>query len=232
MKKNFLNLLVSRKLFFRIIFSLLLITVLSLIFIGRTFITVPSNTYHPFWLNVFFINYTFMGNGLFVICIAALFIFRYKRKQQGITLLYGFLLSDFIVQLLKNIHSLAHPTIYLEQGQNLFFSYNNSLSAHNSFISGHTATAFTLATVMMLVLNNSKWQLPLLIAALLLGYSRMYLAQNDLSEIMIAGMVGTVSGIAAVYSTFYFKGVGYYLKKIFNLHNNGAISEERNIQSI
>lgn len=121
MKKNFLDLLISRKLFFRIIFFLLLITALTLFLFGRTFITVSSNTYHPFWLNVFFINFTFMGNGLFVICFASLFIFRYKREQQGKALLYGFFLTGFIVQLLKNIHSLSHPTIYFEQGQNLFF---------------------------------------------------------------------------------------------------------------
>lgn len=232
MNKNFQVLLFSRKLFFQAIFFLLLITVILLFFFGETFLTLSSNTYHPFWLNVFFINYTFMGNGLFVICLAFIFIFRYNRKNQGVTLLYGFLLSGFIVQLTKNIHSLSHPTIYIEQGQNLFNTYNNSLNWHSSFISGHTAMAFTLATVMMMVLKNSKWQLPLLIAALLLGYSRMYLSQNSLSAIIIAAMVGTVSGITAVYLAYNFKGVRYFLKKIFNIHNNGAIPAERNIQSV
>ena len=230
MKQNFRALITSRKLFFQAMLFLLLIATLSLLFFGRSFAFISINAYHPFWLNVFFINYTFMGNGLFIIGLAVVLIFWLKKKQQGVTMLYGFFLSGIAVQLLKNISNLSHPVILLEQGQNLFSANNITLTDHGSFISGHTATAFALATILMMTIKNSKWQLPLLIAAILLGYSRMYLSQNYLSEIMIAAIVGTVSGISAVYLGYYFKGYRFYFKKFFRMHKRDVISRERNIQ--
>ena len=232
MKHSIRTLISSRKLFFQTMLFLLMAAVLLLLFFGRSVAFISSDAYHPFWANVFFINYTFMGNGLFVICLASLFIFRFKRKQQGLAILYGFLLSGFVVQLLKNINSLSHPTVFFEQGQNFFLPNNILLTDHGSFISGHTATAFALATVLMMVVKDPKWQLPILIAALLLGYSRMYLAQHYLLEIMTGAVLGTVSGIAAVYIVYYFKGYGFYFKKFFNMHKSGAISRERNIQTV
>ncbi len=232
MKHNIRALISSRKLFFQTILFLMMAAVLLLLFFGRSAAFISSAAYHPFWANVFFINYTFMGNGLFVICLASVLIFRFKKTQEGMAMFYGLLLSGFVVQGLKNITSLSHPTIFLEQGQNLFTANTILVNDPVGFISGHTATAFALATVLTLIVQNLKWQLPILTAAVLLGYSRIYLAQHYLSEIITGAVVGTVSGIAAVYLAYYFKGFGYYFKKFFSLHKNGAMSRERNIQPV
>lgn len=232
MKQSFRQLIGSRKLFFQTLLLLLMTVFFLLLLFGKSVAFLSADAYHPFWANVFFINYTFMGNGLFVVCLSALFIFRFKRKQQGMAILYGLLMSGLVVQLLKNINSLSHPTVLFEEGQHLFLPNNILHTDQSNFISGHTAIAFALATVLMMVVKNSKWQLPILVVAFLLGYSRIYLAQNYLLEIMIGAMVGTFSGITAVYLVYYFKGFGYYYNKFFNMHKNDKISDGGDVQIV
>jgi membrane-associated phospholipid phosphatase len=224
MKHEIIELIKSRKLYFRTLLLLFIMMLFSILFFGKTFAFVPLNTHHPFWLNVFFINYTFMGNGLFVICLSGVLIFRFNRIQEGRALLYGFILSGILIQLLNNLGDLLHPTLFIEQGQCLFPAGNNSVNDHSSIISGHTCIAFELATVLILVIKNTKWQLPLLAGVVLLAYSRIYLEQHLLKEIMIAVVSGTISGIAAVYLVYYFKGIGYYYKKFFGIYGNAAVS--------
>lgn len=232
MNHNMQTLINSRKLFFQIMLLLLAAAFLLWLFFGKTFASVSLHDPHPFWLNVFFINYTFMGNGLFVVCLALVLIFRFKKNQQGIAILYGFFLSVVVIQLLKNIDNLSNPVISFEQGQTVFTANNISLIDLGSFISGHTTIAFALATVLSLTIKNSKWQLLLLAAALLLGYSRIYLEQAFLPGIIIAAVVGTVSGITAVYLAYYFKGYGYYFQKSFRMHKRVAIPVEENVQIV
>jgi membrane-associated phospholipid phosphatase len=211
---------------------ILLISFLLVLFFGKTFASFSLNANHPFWLNVFFINYTFMGNGLFVIGLVFILLFFFNKNKLGMAVLYSFLLSGFLVQLLKNINNLLHPTIYFEAGQYLFLTGKNEIAYQNGFLSGHTAIAFALATVLILVIKNSKWQLPLLVAAILLGYSRIYLAQYYLPEIMVGAVVGTFSGIGSVYLAYHLNNYKYYLKKFFSINKAESITTERHIQPV
>jgi membrane-associated phospholipid phosphatase len=156
------------------------------------------NSYHPFAFNVFFINYTFMGDGIFTICLI-LFCFYRKQHRHATALLASFLLSGIIVQLIKNLVYSPRPRAFFEEGQYLFFIEGVSRTGYSSFPSGHTATAFAIATVFILLLKNKKWQLPVLLAAVLVGYSRIYLAQHFLIDVVIGSLIGSLSGIAAFY---------------------------------
>jgi membrane-associated phospholipid phosphatase len=157
------------------------------------------NSYHPGPLNEFFINFTFMGDGIFALCLSALYLFYYKRKQQGLALLYAFLFSGIVVQIIKNLISAPRPRLFFEAGQYLQFIDGVSLANNSSFPSGHTTTAFAIATVMILLIKDTKWHWPILGAAILVGYSRIYLAQHFLLDVMIGAAIGTASGLAAVY---------------------------------
>ena len=230
MKYSIRTLISSRKFFFGTILLLLLLFLLSPVSGEKSWL-MPVNANHPFWLNVFFVNYTFMGDGIFAICLSAVFIFYFKKKEQGTALLVGFLLSEIVVQSLKNIYSFTGPMVFLEPGQHLFITDTISTDQGN-LISGHTAIAFAIATVLILVVKNSNWQLPLLAMAMLLGYSRIYLAQSYLSEIITGIVVGTVSGIASVYLAYHFNGYRHFFKKFFSMNKSVVLSTERNIQSI
>jgi len=184
---------------------------------GKAAAFISLNAYHPFLLNVFFINYTFIGDGIFALCLIAAIFFYYKRKQQGFALLYSFLISGLLVQLIKNLVDSPRPRLFFEAGQYLHFINGVSLANNSSFPSGHTATAFAIATVMALMLKDKSWQLLLLIAAVLVGYSRIYLAQHFLLDVIIGALIGSTSGIAAVYLAQNIKGIKRSFKKMHRL---------------
>ena len=188
-----------------------------LFFNGKAAAFISLNEYHPFLLNVFFINYTFLGDGIFALCLIAALFFYYRKKQQGFALLYSFLISGLIVQLIKNLVDAPRPKLFFEAGQYLHFIDGVSLANNSSFPSGHTATAFAIATVMSLVTKDKTRQLLMLIAAVLVGYSRIYLAQHFLLDVLVGAVIGSTSGIVAVYLAKNVKGIKRSFKKMHRL---------------
>ena len=165
---------------------------------GKGALTLPLDSPHPFWLNVFFINYTFIGDGYFAIILAGVVLFYFNRRREGLTLFNAIILSAITVQVIKNFYSLTNPTLFFEQGQYLFATDGLSSINDPALVSGHTAMAFAIATVLVGMMKNKKWQLPVLLAAAVVGYSRMYLAQHTLLSVMIGGAIGISFGFVSL----------------------------------
>ena len=51
----------------------------------------------------------------------------------------------------------------------------------------------------MAIMKNKKWQLPVLLLAILVGFSRIYLGQHFLLDVVVGAFVGTISGLVCVY---------------------------------
>ena len=204
-------------------FSGLLLLLVSgsflLILMGKSAAFISLNSYHPLWLNVFFVNYTFMGDGIFAIALIIVYVLYLKKKKEALALLYAFLLSGLAVQIIKNIVNAPRPKLFFEQGQYLFFLDGVSLSNNSSFPSGHTATAFAIATVMILFLKTKNWQIPILLVTSLVGYSRIYLAQHFLMDVLIGACIGTLSGVLAFYLVKNFKGIKMAFKKMHRIES-------------
>jgi membrane-associated phospholipid phosphatase len=206
----------QNKLYFTGLLLVLFTAVVMLLIDGKAASFVSLNKYHPFILNVFFINYTFMGDGIFALCLVALLLY-FKKRQQALAMLYAFLISGIAVQIIKNLVSAPRPKLFFEAGQYLHFIDGVSMANNSSFPSGHTATAFGIATVLVLILKNKTWQPHILIAAVLAGYSRIYLAQHFLLDVMIGAVIGSASGIAAFYFATNTKGIKVSIKKMHQL---------------
>jgi membrane-associated phospholipid phosphatase len=204
------------KMYFAGLLLVLFTAALMLLIDGKAASFVSLNAYHPFLLNVFFINYTFIGDGIFALCLVAL-LFYFKKKKQGFAMLYSFLISGIAVQIIKNLVSAPRPKLFFEAGQYLHFIDGVSLANNSSLPSGHTATAFGIATVLVLMLKNKTWQPHILIAAVMVGYSRIYLAQHFLLDVMIGAVIGSASGIAAFYLASNSKGIKMSIKKMHRL---------------
>ncbi len=187
---------------------------------GKEACFISLNNYHPYWLNVFFINYTFIGDGMFAIVLIALLYFYFKRKQQGFAMLTSFIISGLAAQIIKNLVNSPRPRLYFEAGQYLHFIDGVSLANNSSFPSGHTATAFAIATVLVLMINNKKSQLFILLAAVLVAYSRIYLAQHFLLDVVIGAIIGTASGVLSVYFAINFNDIRQSILKMQNIKNN------------
>jgi membrane-associated phospholipid phosphatase len=214
----------QNKFYFAVLLFILLFSTLFLLVNGKAAAFISLNAYHPFLLNVFFINYTFVGDGIFALCLIAALFFYYKRKQQGLALLYSFLISGLIVQVIKNLVDSPRPRLFFEAGQYLHFIDGVSLANNSSFPSGHTATAFAIATVMALMMKDKTWQLLILIAAVLVGYSRIYLAQHFLLDVLIGALIGSGSGILSVYLAVNVKLIKRSIKKMHRLSPPAASS--------
>lgn len=184
---------------------------LFLVFSGKEAAFISLNSYHPFFLNVFFINYTFMGDGIFALCLVAIMLFYFKRKKMAVALFSSFLISGIAAQFLKNMVNSPRPKLYFEAGTYLNFIDGVTLTGNSGFPSGHTATAFAIATVLALMIKNKKWQLLILPATALVGYSRIYLAQHFLLDVIAGALLGSVSGVLA----FYLATSGINIKSIF-----------------
>ena len=59
-----------------------------------------------------------------------------------------------------------------------------------SFPSGHTATAFGTALLLSVFTKNKKYSLLYLFAALLVAYSRIYLGQHFLQDVLAGALIG------------------------------------------
>ncbi len=142
--------------------------------------------------DLFFSYWTNLGDGIIWVAVAVLF-FVYKRNKFPL-LIAAILISTLITQLTKNYIFTAEPRptaaiadlslIHTVPGVELHTAY--------SFPSGHTATAFTIYLLACLFIRRS-WIIPVgFVYAILVGYSRIYLAQHfpmDVGGGMIAALI-------------------------------------------
>ncbi len=158
------------------------------------------NSFHTTQMDLFFIYYTIAGDGLIsvaaVMCLAIL-----KKRKEALTLLIAYISSGLFAQLLKNIISEPRPQLYFKQLtiQYNYFVNGVTLYSNNSFPSGHTTSAFAMATVIALLSNNKSISILSLFLAALVGYSRVYLAQHFLSDVLAGAFIGIVFGMLSYY---------------------------------
>jgi membrane-associated phospholipid phosphatase len=182
------------------------------------------NTYHPSLLNNFFIAYTFVGNGLFAICLIAIYFFAIKKKQEALILLYAFLSSGIIVQIVKNLFNSPRPKLFFGNHYPSFFINGIQFCYNNSFPSGHTATAFAIATTVVLLSKNKKIQVPVLLLAILVAYSRIYLGQHFLLDVLVGSSIGIICGVCCVCFASHFRNTRRFYRQLFPLKPQSAVT--------
>jgi membrane-associated phospholipid phosphatase len=67
------------------------------------------------------------------------------------------------------------------------------MNREHSFPSGHTTTAFTLALLLAAIVRKNFWVYFFPLIAFFVGYSRVYLAQHFVGDVLAGICVGTVS---------------------------------------
>lgn len=173
-------------------FILLVIGFYILVFYSKADGFLVMNPYHSNLLNYFFIPYTYAGDGFFIIALAvALFFLR--RKYLSLMIVSSYLMSGIFVQILKSFISEARPAYFLANTDYPYFIENVTLHNYHSFPSGHSASAFALAAILSFSVKNKNYSILFLLLAALVGYSRIYLGQHFMDDVLPGSILGVIS---------------------------------------
>lgn len=145
----------------------------------------------------FFAAYTYLGDGLIWIPVLFITLFVLRRKDAWLLVACAFIISTVITQLFKNIIAPDEPRPTEAIANPAIIHTVQGVDVHSigSFPSGHTATAFSVYLLFCLLLRKNNFPYIAFIPALLVGYSRVYLAQHFPFD--VAG--GIIAAVVSVY---------------------------------
>ncbi|MEO9004088.1 MAG: phosphatase PAP2 family protein [Ginsengibacter sp.] len=152
------------------------------------------NPLHLRALDYFFIPYTYLGDGLFVIALAIILFFS-KKRYLALMIISSYALSGIIAQVLKFFIEEPRPAFYLAKTN--YSNFIEGVTLHNlhSFPSGHTTSAFSLAATLGFAVKNKNYSILFLLLAALVGYSRIYLGQHFMNDLLAGSIIGMLSAI-------------------------------------
>ncbi len=182
------------RLFFIGFLIFVLASVSVLIYFSKADGFILLNPYHTNFLNVIFIPLTYLGDGFFCVAVGLLLFFL-KKRFLSLMVLSSYAISGIIAQILKSYIVEARPAVYLKDSTYQYFIENVTLHNFHAFPSGHSASAFALAAVLSFAVKNKKYSMLFLTGAVLVGYSRIYLAQHFIDDVLAGALIGVLSGI-------------------------------------
>lgn len=188
----------QHKAFFYLFFSFQALGLLVINTVNHGTILMKINSLFNSFFNTFFEFVTYLGDGLlFLLLILFLSTIKYRHS---IIFAFGFVISGGLAQLIKNIIQAPRPKNYFESIDHLNVADNWTLYSNYSFPSGHTTTAFCIATLLVLSFKfSNSIKMTLFTIALIVGISRIYLLQHFFLDVYAGAILGTFSGLIIFY---------------------------------
>ncbi len=186
----------------------LLLGGIVLILFPKTEIHLFINQYHHPIFDGFFKILTWLGSGWAVAVLFLLLLIKHKRE--AIIYLAGNLIITLIIQGLKHLvfNHMLRPAAYFKDLHSLYLIPGEAMHLYNSFPSGHSATAFGIFVILIYLTKNQWGKLAWLILAMLIAFSRVYLSQHFLMDILAGSVIGTIGmGFTIYLFNRYFPGL-------------------------
>ncbi len=152
------------------------------------------NRCHSGFMDTIMPYITFLGDGFFAAIIALVFLI--YRIRYGIYLALSLIVSGVIVQLLKRqvFGSELRPVAYFREiGIEIYTIPGFDPPLMFSFPSGHTTTAFACFVGISFLVRQWYLKLFLLLIAISIGYSRVYLAVHFPVDVIAGSLIGVLS---------------------------------------
>lgn len=152
------------------------------------------NTHYNAFLDFIFYYTTFLGEGITitVLLLLLLFIRSLRNWWYFWTGLLTNVLPTLLTQILKNTSAAPRPLKYF--GDPAWVHVNESWPKlyANSFPSGHTTGAFSLFCFLAMLLPKGYrvWGIVFFLLALMVAYSRLYLAAHFLYDVYYGSLIG------------------------------------------
>lgn len=163
--------------------------VLVLFFDKGTFLFWLNQRHNPFG-DVFFSYITLLGEWhIFVLSGIILLLY---RLYYAILLTLTGVIHFFIVQFLKIIvFDASRPALKFQESLSSFNLIEGiDLHTYYSMPSGHSASAFALATILILLTKNKLLQVIYMLMAILVAISRVYLFQHFMVDTLVGSIIG------------------------------------------
>lgn len=169
-----------------------LATFALVLLIPKADLHLKCNALNAPWLDLFFKYITYAGDGVFAISIALVLMF--WKLRYGIFIIVSYLSSGIFVQLGKRFlfADMKRPSAFFEGLADLHFVEGVVLHSKRTFPSGHTATAFGLFACLALLAKKSSYQFFFFMMAVVVAYSRVYLSQHFVVDILVGSIIGTL----------------------------------------
>lgn len=149
-------------------------------------------------LNAPMVWYTLAGNVglLFIACTVVLLLVRATRKT-GLACAASMVLNLAVVNaVIKPLVSRERPWIVMNGLETLLRDRDL-----NSFPSGHTSAAFAFALAVCLTAPKKWMKAAALIAAALMGFSRLYVSVHFPSDVLAGALIGAACGVVGTLLT-------------------------------
>jgi membrane-associated phospholipid phosphatase len=139
-------------------------------------------------------NFTHLGDGL--VFLPIIFLMFLRSYGSAVSLIATGVTLSVIVNLLKQVvyTNNLRPMRFFEGVYDLHFIDGVQMHGLNSFPSGHTATAAAIAVWLALEFKSRLLTLVLVTFAVLIGLSRVYLAQHFMIDVVFGFLAGTAIG--------------------------------------
>jgi membrane-associated phospholipid phosphatase len=152
------------------------------------------NTFHTLYLDTFFQNYTLLGDGVFSIAVFLVLLLA-ERGALAMQVITGYLFSGMISQVLKRLIHAPRPHAIIQNTEYPYFMDGITHTGMTSFPSGHTTSVFALAVLLALNTNDKRRSPIYLVTAIITGYSRIYLGQHFLADVVAGALIGILSAL-------------------------------------
>ena len=163
--------------------------------VPQTELHLAMNRSHTPFQDSFFRTATWLGDGWFALGLSLVFLL--VRFRYSLMLILSWATSGFFVQLLKRLAfpDASRPIEWLDRMPGLQTVPGVDLFHHFSFPSGHAATAFAVLLLAGFILRNRPVFFLAMILAWCAAFSRVYLSQHFLVDVLAGSFLGVLSAL-------------------------------------
>jgi membrane-associated phospholipid phosphatase len=186
--------------------GLLIFSIVLLFCFSKAELHIWSNSHYSATGDFFFKYVTNLGDGVFVILVSVAMLF--FRFRNSIMIFATYILAGLFVQLIKHLilPGVPRPKVFFSGIYQLHFVEGVKILSTNSFPSGHSASAFALFLCLSALTRQNWIRIALLCLAVLVAYSRVYLSQHFLLDIVTGSFIGvTVSFLYLIFEKSFYK---------------------------
>jgi membrane-associated phospholipid phosphatase len=182
----------SEKYFLLTFVAIWITTLLFLLTAGKIESHLLLNTYHTKWLDTFFRYFTQIGG--WVPCAVAGILLLFRKWRVATIILVGQLVATLITSAIKRIFRAPRPSIVLSE-LGIDFPIIEGVDLHStlSFPSGHTSAVFSFCFALAIFCPKWWQKILCLLIAILGGYSRIYLSQHFIEDVLAGSVIGIIS---------------------------------------